>query len=349
MQESVLVAMSGGVDSSAAALLLKQQGYRVGGATFLMYDGCPENNVADAKAVCERLGIPHVVLDYRALFKENVLDPFAACYQRGQTPNPCVMCNRHIKFGAFCEDARRLGYGKIATGHYARVVWDGQAGLYQLWKSKNQKKDQSYVLYHLSQQQLGMLLLPLEDIEKEQVRLLAEEAGLAVSQKPDSQDICFIPDGDYAGFIARYTGKAGKPGDFIDEQGKVLGQHQGVMHYTIGQRRGLGIALGVKRTVSRIDPEKNTVTLSDDSAVFSRVLFAGEVHMIDEKVPEKPAACQAKIRYAHRPAPAQVFSLPDGRVRVEFDEAQRAATPGQAVVFYDGEQVLGGGTILPMG
>ena len=345
MKKKVLVAMSGGVDSSVAALLLQKQGYEVGGATFVLFDGCNEDNVGDAKKVCDQLGIPHYVLDYRDIFSKNVKEYFVNSYLAGKTPNPCIACNRNIKFGAFLQDAKQLGYEMISTGHYAGIGFDEETGRYQLRRSINLKKDQSYVLYHLSQEQLSRLILPLEQLTKQEVREIAAQANLPVKSKSDSQDICFVPDGDYVGFITNYTGKAPQEGDYIDDDGKVLGRHKGVLHYTIGQRKGLGISLGVHRFVSAIDPKANTVTLSDETAVFSDTLFADDLKLITFKALTEPLECTAKIRYAHQPAAATIYPLENGRVRVVFQKPQRAITKGQAVVFYDGEQVLGGATI----
>lgn len=337
--------MSGGVDSSVAALLLTQQGYEVGGATFELFDGCPENNVGDAAAVCAQLGIPHYVLDYRELFAARVLDRFAAGYAAGETPNPCIACNRGIKFGAFLDDAERLGYELISTGHYAGVK-HCEDGSHQLWRSVQTKKDQSYVLYHLSQKQLSRLILPLDRMSKDEVRGAAAQAGLNIHSKSDSQDICFVPNGDYVSFLTQYTGKTPTEGDFIDEQGNVLGRHHGIWRYTIGQRRGLGIALGAYRYVSALDTEKNTVTLSDERAVFSDTLTADELMMISGEDIKNPKQVLAKIRYGHTPAPATVFpATQGGEVKVVFDAPQRAVTAGQAVVFYDGGRVLGGAVI----
>lgn len=344
----VLVAMSGGVDSTVAALLLRRQGWEVEGATFHLWlpgqEGEPEA-VRDAREVCAALDIPHHVLDYRELFREKVVDAFAEQYALGRTPNPCVVCNRNIKFGAFLDYAREQGHDKIATGHYAGIVYDEALSRWRLRRSAVRRKDQSYVLYHLSQEQLAAALLPLDGYDKDEIRAIARQEGLAVGEKADSQDICFIPDGDYGAFLDSYTEEDSLSGEFVDSDGNVIGAHQGIRHYTVGQRKGLGGGFAQPMFVRSISPSDNHVVLTAGEGLFSTVLEADEVSWIDFDEPTEPLRVEASIRYAHKPAPATVF--PDGkRARVEFDEPQRAITPGQSVVFYRDEYVVGGGTIL---
>ena len=347
----ILVGMSGGVDSSAAALLLQRQGWEVGGLTFQLWDNpdgsCgTQQDVQDAANVCARLGIPHYVVDFRQQFREQVIDRFVDCYIKGLTPNPCVECNRAIKFGAFLDKAEELGYGYIATGHYGRVEQSPEDGRYHLLMAEEDSKDQSYVLYSLTQRQLARMVLPLYGYTKPQVRQLAREAGLPVHAKKDSQDICFIPDGDVYSFLCRTTGRTPPQGDFIDREGNCLGRHQGTWRYTIGQRRGLGVGFGQRMFVCGINPQAGTVTLTAGEGLFSNVLLADELNFIECDWPAGPTRVTAKIRYAARPAAATLFPLEHGRVRVEFDAPQRAITPGQAVVFYQGRRVFGGGRIL---
>lgn len=353
----VLVGMSGGVDSSVAALQLLRAGYEVVGATFRLWDPevdsglgastcCAVDDVRDAKQVCHTLGIPHYVMNYKQLFQQKVVDYFVAEYQRGATPNPCIACNRHIKFDSFIQKALSMDFDYVATGHYASVLWDEDMGRFRLKRAIHDQKDQSYVLYTFTQHQLAHTLMPLGGYEKEAVRALAQENNLLVSRKPDSQDICFVPDGDYGGFLEAYTGQKAEPGDFIDRDGNKLGRHQGVWRYTIGQRKGLGISFGKPMFVSAIDQAANTVTLADNDALFTRELVADDFRWIDIDQLDAPAVFDAKIRYAADPAPAQVIPLGEGKVRVVFDQPQRAVTKGQAVVFYNGRYVVGGGTIL---
>ena len=347
---SVLVGMSGGVDSSAAALLLQRQGFRVAGATFLLWNGADgrcgtEREAADAAEVCRILGIPHHIIDLRERFEAAVIRRFAESYRQGRTPNPCVDCNRSIKFPGLLEAADRLGYARIATGHYARILRDGE-GRAHLAAAADRRKDQSYMLWALPKRALERVELPLWPYEKDAVRALAREAGLPVYDKAESQDVCFIPDGDMPGFLERYAGLTPAPGDFLDGDGAVIGRHDGCWKYTIGQRRGLGVGFGQRMFVTGIDPAHNTVTLSAGEGLFRRRLIAGELNLLEGEL-TGPAAVTAKIRYAARPAAATLYPLEGSRALVEFGEGQRAVTPGQAVVFYQGEILWGGGIILP--
>ena len=343
-----LIAMSGGVDSSVAAYLTQLNGYDCIGATMRLCDGLvPENGSAeDARQVAQRLELPFHVFDHTALFRRKVVDAFIRCYEEGGTPNPCLYCNRHLKFDALLQEALALGCDRIVTGHYARIETDAQTGRYLLKKAVDTRKDQSYFLSCLTQQQLEHTLFPLGCMTKEEVRKLAQEQGFVTAKKRDSQDICFIPDGDYRSFMERYTGKTYPAGDYLDLSGKVVGRHNGAVGYTIGQRKGLGIALGEPVYVCSKDMSANTVTVGPDAALFQKTLTAGDWNWIAIETLTEPLRCKARIRYRHTEQPATVCPLPEGKARVEFDEPQRAITPGQTVVLYDGETVIGGGTIL---
>lgn len=342
MKKRVLIAMSGGVDSSAAAVLLHRQGYDcAGGMLNLLPQG---NDTADAAAVAQRLGMDFHLIDGAAMFRRSVMDRFVSEYSAGRTPNPCIECNRCLKFGLFLDRALELGYDYIATGHYARVARDEESGKYRLLRGADRRKDQSYVLYQLTQHQLSHLLLPVGEFDKASIRAFAREAGLANADKSDSQDICFIPDGDYAAFLRR-SGAELRPGDFVDGAGNVLGRHKGLPCYTTGQRKGLGVAAGKHVYVVRKNAEDNTILLGDEADLYTRELTACRVNWIAGEVPAAPVRCSAKTRYSQTEAEATVYPLPDGRVQVVFNEPQRAVTAGQAVVFYDDEACLGGGTI----
>lgn len=348
MNQKVMVAMSGGVDSSVAALRLLQAGYSCHGAIMRLCDGLTgqQTGVADAERIAGSLKIPLLVSDQQALFEEKVVGEFVRCYEEGGTPNPCFYCNRHLKFDALLQVALSHGCEKLATGHYARITQDPASGRYLLQKAADKQKDQSYFLACLTQHQLSHTLFPLGELTKEQVRQIAEENGFINAKKKDSQDICFIPDGNYRAFLEQYTGKVYVPGNYLDLNGKVVGKHSGAVGYTIGQRKGLGIALGEPAYVVSKDMSANTVTVGPDAALFSKTLRADNWNWISIPELTEPLRCKARVRYRHTEQPATVYPEGNGIARVEFEEAQRAITPGQTVVLYDGDVVIGGGTIL---
>lgn len=345
MSKKVLLGMSGGVDSSVAAVLLKNMGYEVAGATFLLFGENKSNdNIRDAKAVCDILGIEHFVLDMRDTFKSCVIDYFLNEYISGRTPNPCVMCNKTIKFGTFLPAAESLGFELISTGHYAKLSFDATSNRYLLSKCDS-KKDQSYFLYNLTQNQLSKTIFPLSSLSKEDVRALADKYDLPVKSKSDSQDVCFIPKNQTSSFLKSALGE--KKGAFISPNGEILGSHNGVWNYTIGQRKGFGIAFGKPAYVSAIDPKQNTITLSfDQTDIFVTSFYANNINMIKYEKITQPTKALVKIRFAHNAAPATIFPEENGRMKIVFDTPQRAVTSGQAAVFYDENDVIGGGTIL---
>lgn len=357
MSQRVVVGMSGGVDSSVAACLLLEQGYEVAGVTMQLWqeeasriqkenDGCCGLTAAEeARRVAGQLGIRHFVMDFCGEFREHVIDYFADEYRRGRTPNPCIACNRYVKWEALLRRGMELGADYIATGHYARVVRQPD-GRYALQKSATAAKDQTYALYSLTQEQLSRTIMPVGEYEKEAVRKRAEEAGLIVAHRPDSMEICFVPDGDYASFIERETGVRDEPGQFVDVYGNVLGVHKGITHYTIGQRKGLGLAMGHPVFVMEIRPETREVVIGESEDVFRTTLRANHLNFMSVPEFDGEVRAVAKIRYNHRGDDCVVRMVDHDTAEVVFDRPQRAVTPGQAVVFYDGDVVMGGGTIM---
>ena len=350
--------MSGGVDSSVAAWLLKEQGCEVIGVTMQIWQEeeeqaqqenggcCGLSAVEDARRVAYMLGIPYYVMNFKKEFKEHVMDYFVAEYLKGRTPNPCIACNRYVKWESLLKRSLDIGADYIATGHYARIA-RLENGRLALCRSKTTAKDQTYALYNLTQSQLAHTLMPVGDYTKEEIRAMAKQIGLRTADKPDSQEICFIPDHDYAGFIDRQSGvQAPLEGNFVSRDGRILGRHKGITHYTIGQRKGLGIALGTPVFVTELRPETNEVVLGSNEEVFGTAAYADHLNFMSIPDLEGEMEVTAKIRYSHQGAPCRIRKVERDKVRCDFIEPVRAITPGQAVVFYQGDVVVGGGCIL---
>ena len=358
MSKKVVVGMSGGVDSSVAAWLLKEQGYDVIGVTMQIWQDedtevqeaeggcCGLSAVDDARRVAMDLGIPYYVMNFKEEFRKNVMDYFVGEYVEGRTPNPCIACNRHVKWESLLRRSMAIGADYIATGHYAQID-RLPGGRYSLKTSVTAAKDQTYALYNLTQEQLSHTLMPVGSYHKEEIRDMAKRLGLPVAHKPDSQEICFIPDHDYASFIEEYTGRELPPGNFVDLDGHVLGRHRGITHYTVGQRKGLNLSMGRPVFVVEIRPETNEVVIGDNEDVFTNVLRCDKLNwMAVDGLHGKSMEVTAKIRYSHKGSPCTIREIGEGMVECRFHEPVRAVTPGQAVVFYDGDYVAGGGTII---
>ena len=351
----VMVGMSGGVDSSVAAKLLLDEGYEVMGVTLKLFDGedvdegvrtcCSLSDVEDARSVAYKLGFEHLVFNFKDDFRQHVMNQFVDSYLSGETPNPCIECNKHIKFDKMLRRAEELGFDYIATGHYAERKFDEKTGKYYLVRPADRSKDQTYVLYGLTQYQLSKTLFPLGGYDKTQVRKIAEDAGLVNSRKPDSQDICFVPDGDYAKFIRENSDAVIVPGDYLNTDGEKIGTHKGVINYTVGQRKGLGISLGKPAYVVDKNAELNTVTLGDENELYKSEIRVSDVNWISMDSLEEPMRVTAKTRYSQNEKEAVIYPLDNNEVLVRFESTQRAPAKGQAAVFYLGDVVLGGGTI----
>jgi tRNA-specific 2-thiouridylase len=357
LNKKVVVGMSGGVDSSVAAYLLKEQGYEVIGVTMQIWQDderslieenggcCGLSAVDDARRVANVLDIPYYVMNFKEDFKRDVIDYFVKEYKEGRTPNPCIACNRYVKWESLLQRSLAIGADYIATGHYAKVV-QLDNGRYTLKMSKTSRKDQTYALYNLTQDQLSRTLMPVGDYTKDEIREIAENISVRMANKPDSQEICFVPDNDYAKFIEDYSGDVFEQGNFVDTKGQIIGRHKGIVHYTIGQRKGLGLNLGRPGFVVDINPETKEVMIGTDTDVFSSGCVATDINLMAIESIDREQEFTAKIRYSHKPAKCKVQLRDDGKLECIFEEKQRAITPGQAIVLYDEDIVIGGGTII---
>lgn len=356
MSTKALIAMSGGVDSSVAALLTKEKGFDCMGVTMKLFSNeeinirentcCSLDDVEDARSVAYKLGMPYYVFNFSDRFAQCVIDKFVDAYEHGRTPNPCIDCNRYLKFDKLFFRAKELGCEYVVTGHYARIEYSEQSGRYLLKKAKDSSKDQSYVLYSMTQEQLAHTMFPLGGLDKTEVRKIAEAHGFVNAKKHDSQDICFVVNGKYSDFIEEYTGRTFPEGDFVDKNGKVLGRHKGIIRYTIGQRKGLGLALDHPMYVVKVDTETNTVVLGENEDLFTKEVTANSLNFISVTDMYTPMRVKAKVRYAHTEQWATAVQTDEDTVSLTFDEPQRAITQGQALVMYDGDTVVGGGTIV---
>ena len=348
MSKRVLLGMSGGVDSSASAVILKQKGYEVVGATMKLWDeGCLFNHANDAKIVCDKLDIEHHIFNCQNKFKEHVVNDFIQCYECGKTPNPCVECNKYLKFGEFYKIAEELQCEYIATGHYAKVEYSERYNQYVLKKSKEEHKDQSYFLYRIPKEILSKIIFPLENFSnKEEIRNIARENDLIVAEKKESQEICFIPDNDYVGFIKTNSNNKFKEGNIVNSKGEILGKHNGIINYTVGQRKGLGISYKEPLYVLKIEKEKNEVIVGTEQELYTNEVYIEDINYLVTDLENKEIEVEAKVRFRAKPAKAILYPLENGKAKFIFEQPQRAITPGQSLVFYIDNIVVGGGKII---